>query len=245
MQQRLVRRALSLVVVPLLVAAGGCDIVSAGFGSEETAQWQKTYTLAGERPPRNQQQERPHQRRAVGWKLRRGDGHQKGESRVSGCGEGGTAAHPDCRRTSPHPAYASRRNSIPTRTASFSRSNWQVEYRVKVPASADVKLIDGERRDRDRRAHRSHGRRDDERRRSRTRESAARWSPARRTGARPGPREGRRGTSNSSSPTAASTCISRPTAKPPFPPASPTAASTRTGFQSTRQNRAAGTSRAD
>jgi hypothetical protein len=46
MQQRpAIRRVLSVVVLPLLLAAGGCDIVSAGFGSEETAQWQKSYTL--------------------------------------------------------------------------------------------------------------------------------------------------------------------------------------------------------
>jgi hypothetical protein len=42
---RAIRRVLPMVVLPLLLATGGCDIVSAGFGSEETAQWQKTYTL--------------------------------------------------------------------------------------------------------------------------------------------------------------------------------------------------------
>jgi hypothetical protein len=36
---------LPVFVLPFLLGAGACDIVSAGYGSEETAQWQKTYTL--------------------------------------------------------------------------------------------------------------------------------------------------------------------------------------------------------
>jgi DUF4097 and DUF4098 domain-containing protein YvlB len=39
------RRVLPVLVLPLLVAAAGCDIVTAEFRSEETAEWRKTYPL--------------------------------------------------------------------------------------------------------------------------------------------------------------------------------------------------------
>jgi hypothetical protein len=45
MQRVAFRRVLPALFLPLLLTTGGCDVVSAGFGSEETAQWQKTYTL--------------------------------------------------------------------------------------------------------------------------------------------------------------------------------------------------------
>src|SRR3954469_348039 len=46
MNRRALRRRLSVLVLPILLAAGGCDIVTADFRSEETAEWRKTYQLA-------------------------------------------------------------------------------------------------------------------------------------------------------------------------------------------------------
>jgi hypothetical protein len=42
------RRLLPILVVPALITAAGCDIVTADYRSEETAQWQKTYPLAAD-----------------------------------------------------------------------------------------------------------------------------------------------------------------------------------------------------
>src|SRR4029079_13140979 len=43
---RAMRRTLFLPVLFALVAAAGCDIITADLKSEETAQWHKTYELA-------------------------------------------------------------------------------------------------------------------------------------------------------------------------------------------------------
>jgi hypothetical protein len=40
------RRLLPVLVIPAFLAAAACDIVTADYRSEETAQWQKTYPLA-------------------------------------------------------------------------------------------------------------------------------------------------------------------------------------------------------
>jgi DUF4097 and DUF4098 domain-containing protein YvlB len=45
MNRMLTRRLLPALVLPLLVAAAGCDIVTAEFRSEETAEWRKSFPL--------------------------------------------------------------------------------------------------------------------------------------------------------------------------------------------------------
>ena len=140
MQQRVaIRRVLPVFILPLLLAAGGCDIVSAGFGSEETAQWQKTYTL-----PANGRLEIAN----VNGRI---DVEPSSDNRVE------VTAIKKAKAGSPEAAKAElqriqiaedvsqtgvRIETKIDRTSHglFSGSGTQVEYHVKVPAAAEVKF---------------------------------------------------------------------------------------------------------
>ena len=45
MNRMVTRHLLPALVLPLLLASAGCDIVTAEFRSEETAEWRKSYPL--------------------------------------------------------------------------------------------------------------------------------------------------------------------------------------------------------
>jgi hypothetical protein len=139
MQQRLVRRALPLFLVPLLAAAGGCDIVSAGFGSEETAQWQKTYAL-----PPNGRFEISNRNGRISVEPSVGNSVEVTAIKKAKAGSQ-DAARAELQHIQIAEDVSSSGIRLETKFDSntnglFSGSNWQVEYRVRVPAGADVKF---------------------------------------------------------------------------------------------------------
>ena len=133
------RRRLPLLVLPILVASAGCDIVTAEFRSEETAEWRKTYQLA------------PTGRVEIS--------NVNGKINVQP-GEGNTVevvALKKAKGASPEAAKAALERITIEEDASADRikidtklsknaGGWfnggalQVEYRVKVPAGAEVKF---------------------------------------------------------------------------------------------------------
>lgn len=139
MQQRLVRRVLPVCILPLLVAAGGCDIVSAGFGSEETAQWQKTYTL-----PANGRLEIVNRNGGIDVEPSSGSSIEVTAIKKA---KGGSpdAAKAALQKIQITEDVSSSGVRLETKyegqtSGLFSGANFQVEYHVKVPAAADVKF---------------------------------------------------------------------------------------------------------
>jgi len=140
MHQRFARRVLPLLVLPLLVAVGGCDIVSAGFGSEETAQWQKTYTL----PPNGRLELANRNGRIT---VEPSTGNTVEVTAIKKAKAGSTeAAKAELQRiqiTEDVSASAIRietKIDRPSGGLNWSGSNGQVEYHVKAPAGADLKF---------------------------------------------------------------------------------------------------------
>ena len=140
MQQRLARRVLPVCILPLLLAAGACDIVSAGFGSEETAQWQKTYTL-----PANGRLEIANRNGAIDVEPSSGNSVEVTAIKKAKAGSP-DAAKAELQKIQIAEDVSSSGIRLETKYNGqsggglFSGSNFQVEYHVKVPAGADVKF---------------------------------------------------------------------------------------------------------
>jgi hypothetical protein len=140
MHQRLARRVLPVIILPLLVAAGGCDIVSAGFGSEETAQWQKTYTL-----PANGRLEIANRNGRITVEPSTGNTVEVTAIKKAKAGSP-EAAKAELQRIQITEDVSSSGIRIETKIdrpsggLNWSGSNGQVEYHVKVPSAADVKF---------------------------------------------------------------------------------------------------------
>jgi hypothetical protein len=133
------RRRLPVLVLPLLLASAGCDIVTAEFRSEETTEWRKTYQLA------------PDGRLEIS--------NVNGKIDVQP-GDGNTVeivALKKAKGPSPEAAKAALERITITEEASpahiridtkmsrgegglFSGGSLSVEYRVKVPAGAEAKF---------------------------------------------------------------------------------------------------------
>lgn len=136
MQTRAVRRFLPALVLPLLLTTAACDIVTAEFRSEETAQWQKTYTLApnGEVAISN-----------VNGKIdvKPSSGNTVEVLAIKKAkGSSPEAAKASLDRITFKEDVAPDRVKIDTKIASasgfFTGGGLQVEYHVKVPAGAHV-----------------------------------------------------------------------------------------------------------
>lgn len=140
MQQRLaIRRVVPVLVLPLLLAVGGCDIVSAGFGSEETAQWQKTYTL-----PANGRLEISNINGRIAVEPSTGNTVDVTAIKKAKAGSP-EAAKTELQRITIAEDVSASGIKIETKVAHnsgglFSGSGTSVEYHVKVPAAAEVKF---------------------------------------------------------------------------------------------------------
>ncbi len=140
MQQRIaVRCALPVLVLPLLLATGGCDIVSAGFGPEETAQWHKTYTL-----PANGRLEIANVNGRIEVEPSSGNAVEVTAIKKAK-GASPEAAKAELQRIEIAEDVSSSRIHIETRIDGMSKGFFtgpgkQVEYHVKVPATAEVKV---------------------------------------------------------------------------------------------------------
>jgi hypothetical protein len=138
MYPTVLRRRMVALVLPLVMACAGCDIVTADFRSEETSEWRKTYQLA------------PNGRVEIS--------NVNGKIDVEP-GEGNTVeviALKKAKGPSPEAAKSAleritieedatpARIKLDTKVARtsglFNHGGIQVEYRVKVPAGAEVKF---------------------------------------------------------------------------------------------------------
>jgi DUF4097 and DUF4098 domain-containing protein YvlB len=140
------RRLLPAVMLPVMLGwLAGCDIVTADLRSEETAQWHKTYQLdAGGRLEINN----------VNGKIEvePSEGNTVDVSALKKArGASAEAAKANLERASIVEDVSSGRIKIDTKMASqggivLNGGNVQVEYRVKVPAGAEVKFttVNGE-----------------------------------------------------------------------------------------------------
>ena len=137
------KRSLSALIVPLALAAifsAGCDIVTADLRSEETSTWHKTYTLD------------------ANGRVEIGNVNGKIIVEASAGNTVDVTATKKARGATPEAAKAaleratiaedvnSGRVKIDTKVARmegivFNGGNLQVEYRVKVPAGAEVRFV--------------------------------------------------------------------------------------------------------
>lgn len=132
------RRRLPVLLLPVLIGAAGCDIVTAEFRSEETAEWHQTYQLApGGRVEINN----------VNGKItvEPGDGNAVDILAVKKAkGASSEAAKSALQRITIEADASAEKIKVDTKLASgsgmFHGGSLQVEYRVKVPAGAEVKF---------------------------------------------------------------------------------------------------------
>jgi DUF4097 and DUF4098 domain-containing protein YvlB len=139
MNRRVTRRLLPALVLPLLVASAGCDIVTAEFRSEETAEWRKSYPLdaSGSLEISN-----------VNGKIevQPADGNTVQVVAIKKAkGPTPEAAKASLERIQIVDDVSGGRVKIETKTGPsrggmFNHGGLQVEYRVRVPAGAEVKL---------------------------------------------------------------------------------------------------------
>jgi Putative adhesin len=138
MHSRVLRRRLPALLLPVLLICAGCDIVTAEFRSEETAEWRKTYQLA------------PDGRVEIGNVNGKIDVQPAEGNAVE------VVAIKKAKGASPEAAKAAldritieedaspARVKIDTKLAKtsgmFNGGGLQVEYHVKVPAGAEVKF---------------------------------------------------------------------------------------------------------
>ncbi len=133
------RRLLPALVLPLLIASTGCDIVTAEFRSEEKSEWRKTYPLdaSGHVEISN-----------INGKIdvQPGDGNAVEVVAIKKAkGPSPEAAKAALERIEILEDVAAGRVKIETKVKSssggmFNGGGLQVEYRVRVPAGAEVKL---------------------------------------------------------------------------------------------------------
>src|SRR3982751_1969812 len=139
MNRLAIRRLLPVLVLPLLIASTGCDIVTAEFRSEETDEWRKSYPLgaSGRLEISN-----------VNGKIdvRPGNGNTVEIVAVKKAkGPSPEAAKAALERIQIVEDVSAGRGRIETKVernggGMFHGGGLQVEYRVRVPAGAEVKL---------------------------------------------------------------------------------------------------------
>ncbi len=137
MSARALRFRLPALLVPILLACAGCDIVTADFRSEETAEWRKTYQLgpSGRVEISN-----------VNGKIDVEPGEGNAVEVVAlkkAKGASPEAAKSALERITIEEDATPARIKIDTKLAKSSglfHGGLQVEYRVKVPAGAEVKF---------------------------------------------------------------------------------------------------------
>jgi DUF4097 and DUF4098 domain-containing protein YvlB len=139
MNRTVARRLLPALVLPLLVASAGCDIVTAEFRSEETAEWRKSYPLdaSGSLEISN-----------INGKIdvQPSDGNTVQVVAIKKAkGPSPEAAKAALERIQIVDEASAGRVKIETKVGPsgggmFSRGGLQVEYRVRVPAGAEVKV---------------------------------------------------------------------------------------------------------
>ena len=137
------RRAVSALIVPLALAAfvsAGCDIVTADLRSEESSTWHKTYTLD------------------ANGRVEIGNVNGKITVEASSGNTVDVTATKKARGATPEAAKAALERATITEDVSgarvkidtkiarmegivFNTGNLQVEYRVKVPAGAEVRFV--------------------------------------------------------------------------------------------------------
>lgn len=133
------RRLVPALVLPFLVASAGCDIVTADFRSEETAEWHKTYQLDA-----NGRVEIDNVNGKID--VQPSDGNTVDIVAIKRAkGASPEAAKAALGRVSFAEDASASRVKVETKIERsgggfFSGGGIQVEYRVKVPAGADVKF---------------------------------------------------------------------------------------------------------
>jgi DUF4097 and DUF4098 domain-containing protein YvlB len=136
---RTIRPRLSVLLVPLLLTCAACDIVTAEYRSEETAEWRRTYQLA------------PSGRVEIGnvngkIDVQPADGNTVEVIALKKAkGPSPEAAKAALERITIQEEAAPDRIKIDTKLAKssggfFNGGSLQVEYRVKVPTGAEVKF---------------------------------------------------------------------------------------------------------
>jgi len=139
MNRNVTRRLLPALVLPILLASAGCDIVTAEFRSEETAEWRKSYPLgaSGSLDISN-----------INGKIdvQPADGDTVQVIAIKKAkGPSSEAAKAALERIQIVDEASAGRVKIETKIAPsgggmFNGGNLQVEYRVRVPAGAEVKV---------------------------------------------------------------------------------------------------------
>ena len=138
MHSTVLRRRLPALLLPVLLACAGCDIVTADFRSEETAEWRRTYQLA------------PEGRVEIGnvngkIDVQPGDGNVVEIVALKKAkGPSPEAAKAALERITIEEDASPARIKVDTKLARtsglFNGGGLQVDYRVKVPAGAEVKF---------------------------------------------------------------------------------------------------------
>lgn len=130
---------LPALLLPLLIAATGCDILTAEFRSEESAEWRKSYRL----DPNGQVEIQN-----VNGKIdvQPSDGNAVEIVAIKKA----KAASPEAAKAAldritiqedaVSPSHVKITTKYPAGGGLFNHSNLQVEYRVKVPATAEVRF---------------------------------------------------------------------------------------------------------
>ncbi len=133
------RQLLPVLVLPLLAAAAACDIVTAGFRSEETAEWRKTYPL----DPKGQveidnvngkievQPGDGNVVEVVAIKKARGASPEAAKEALT---------HIAIQEESTSPSHLRITTKHVNTSGLFNGGSLQVDYRVKLPATADVRV---------------------------------------------------------------------------------------------------------
>lgn len=138
MKRTALRPRLAALLVPILLACAGCDIVTADFRSEETAEWRKSYQLA------------PNGRVEIGNVNGKIDVQPAEGNTVEvvalkkAKGPSPEAAKSALDRITIEEDASADHVKIDTKlaksTGMFNGGGLQVEYRVKVPVGAEVKF---------------------------------------------------------------------------------------------------------
>ena len=139
MNRTFLRRRLPVFLLPILIGLAGCDIVTADFRSEETAQWHKPTSsspTAGSRSATSTARSRSSRRPATpstssALKKARGASPEAAKAALE------RATH---RRRRLRAAASRSTRSSRASGGIFNGGTLQVEYHVKVPAGAEVKF---------------------------------------------------------------------------------------------------------
>ena len=132
------RRLAPILVLPACIAIGACDIVTADFRSEETAEWSKTYQLDA-----NGRVEISNINGKID--VQPGEGNTvevRALKRAKGASSEAAKAALDRITIAEDatPSHIKIETKIERGGGMFNSGGLQVEYRVKVPAGADVRF---------------------------------------------------------------------------------------------------------